>query len=159
MVSQTRIAGGKLILLLVTLSLVATPAVAQAAAQPVTTDGTDNANVEADQAGTGDDQLAGETINLHVSGADGSERAFSFEMTENGRIDDLERGAREDATVAMRTDRATFKRIAHAPDPKQKFRTAIQHGNVEMRDVDAPEDTEWDVFDSISELARSLGLS
>ena len=159
MVSQTRIAVLQSVLLLATLSVVATSAVAGAAAQPVTTDGTFDANVEADPADAGADELAGETINLHVSYGGGPERVFSFEMTENGRIENLERGVREDATVAMRTDRATFERIAHASDPEQKFRTAVQHGNVEVRAVDAPADAEWDVFDSISEVARSLGLS
>lgn len=159
MVSQTRIAVLQSILLLVILSLVATPAVAGGAAQPATADETVGANAEVDPADAGDDELAGETVNLHVSNGGGSERVFSFDVTEDERIENLERGPREDATVEMHTDQSTFERIAHAPNPEQKFRTAIQQGNVEMRDASAPDDDELDVFDGVSELADALGLS
>jgi hypothetical protein len=156
--SQTRIAVLQSILLVVALSLVATTVVAGTAGQPTGMDGTVYANAEANATDGSGESLAGETITLHVSGGNGAEQTFSFEMTENGRIDGLERGAREDATVEMRTDRQTFERVAHAPNPERAFRAAIERGDVETRIADDADDAEWDVFSGVEELARSLGL-
>ncbi|MCU4802038.1 hypothetical protein OB920_16795 [Halobacteria archaeon HArc-gm2] len=161
MQSQTRIAVLQSIFLVVALSLVGVPALAGTAVQPTGMDGTVSANAEADatNGSGGGESLAGETVTLHVSSGDGIERAtFSFEMTENGRIEGLERGARENATVEMRTDRQTFERVAHAPNPERAFRAAIERGDVETRVADDADDDEWNVFSGVEELARSLGL-
>jgi len=146
-------------LLVVALSLVAVPAVAQVRGQSAGAGHGVDANAEADATDGGSESLAGETVNLHVSGGDGADGAtFSFEMTEQGRIAGLERGARADATVEMRTDRGTFERIAHAPNPERAFRTAVERGAVETRVADDADDEAWNVFDGVEELARSLGL-
>lgn len=159
MQSQTRIAVLQSILLVVALSLVGVPALAGTTAQSNGMDGTGYANAEADAAGGSGESLAGEAVNLRVSSGDGVAGAtFSFEMTEKGRIAGLERGAREDATVEMRTDRQTFERVAHAPNPERAFRTAVERGHVETRVADDADDADWDVFNSVEELARSLGL-
>lgn len=158
MVSQTRTAVLQSILLVVALSFVAVPAVAQGAGQSMVAD-------ERVGAGAGTESLAGETVNLRVTAADGAERTFSFEVTEDERIEDLERGPREDATMGMHTDGATFQRIAHAPNPERKFQTAVERGAVETRSADASDaadasdEADDDVFDDVAELARSLGLS
>jgi hypothetical protein len=146
-----------LILLVVSLTMIATPAVAQASVQPELSGNSFAAEVEADGAGTGSDRIAGETVNLHVSGG-GGDATFSFAVTGDGRIEELERGARDDATVSLATDRATFKAIAHAPNPEQQFRTALEDGDVSARRDDVQENEEWDVFGDAEELARSLGL-
>lgn len=159
MQSQTRIAVLQSIFLVVALSLVGVPALAGTAVQPTGMDGTVSENAEADATNSSGESLAGETVTLHVSSGDGIERAmFSFEMTENGRIEGLERGARENATVEMRTDRQTFERVAHAPNPERAFRAAIERGDVETRVADDADDDEWNVFSGVEELARSLGL-
>ncbi|SFR87825.1 hypothetical protein SAMN05216559_0411 [Halomicrobium zhouii] len=158
MQSQTRVAVLQSILLVVTLSLVGVPALAGTAAQSPEMDGTVAANAEANATDGGNESLAGETVTLHVSGGEGTERVFSFHVNESGGIEGLERGAREDATVTLRTDEKTFERIAHASDPERAFRTAIERGDVETRIADDAADAEWDVFESVEELARSLGL-
>lgn len=139
-------------------AMLATPAVAQAPDQADLAADRVSENVDAGGAGQAAERLAGETINLHVTGADGSERTFSFEVTENSQIEDLERGAREDATMEMYTDNSTFQEIAHAPNPEQRFRATVERGDVETRVTSSPDDAEWDVFSGVEELARSLGL-
>lgn len=158
MQSQTRIAVLESILLVVALSLVGVPAVAQGAGQSMGVGQGVYANAEANATDGGGESLAGETVTLLVSGGDGTERVFSFHVNESGGIEDLERGAHEDATIEMRTDEKTFERIAHTSNPERAFRTAVERGHVETRVAGDSDDAEWDAFESVEELARSLGL-
>lgn len=168
MLSQTKITGTTVVVLVVALSMVATPAVAETQQQPDWVDetfadsstmvSTYNENVDADALGTAGGQLAGETINLDVTAADGSTATFSFEMTEDLRIENLDRGPREDATMEMHTERSTFEAIAHAPNPERKFRTAVEQGDVEIGGVGVVNSAKWGVLNGVAEFARSLGL-
>jgi hypothetical protein len=90
-----------------------------------------NANVadaRADMSGptrTVYNQLNGRTVNVYVHGTDVT---YSFQMTQSGRITDLQQGSRGDAQVAMYMTRDTAERLTGSAEPVGRFVTAVQNG-------------------------------
>ncbi len=71
------------------------------------------------------DQLNGRTVNVYLHGTD---VAYSFRMTDDGRVVDLQQGTRDDAHLAMFLTRETAERLTSADEPVHRFVTAVQTG-------------------------------
>jgi hypothetical protein len=71
------------------------------------------------------DQLNGRTVNVYLHGTDVT---YSFRMTDDGRVVDLQRGTRDDAHLAMFLTRETAERLTSADEPVRRFVTAVQTG-------------------------------
>jgi hypothetical protein len=74
----------------------------------------------------------GEIVNLHVVAPGGEEGVVSFHLTDDNRIRDLRAGPREDATIRIEMEKATFDRIAGADDPGAEFEQALEDGEVSV---------------------------
>jgi hypothetical protein len=89
-----------------------------------------NENVDAGDAGLAGDQLKGETVNLVVADANGTDASYSFEIDDQLRISDLDDATRDDATLRMSTDRGTMDSIVDAEDPSTRFQNAITSSDI-----------------------------
>ena len=129
-------------LVLAAAGAVATPAVAQSdqpdwAVQMFDDMGpmveTYNENVNASDLGPGANQLRNENVNLVVDDpANGTAASVSFRMDGDLRIQELELGTRDDATIRMSTDKATMDRIIASGNPVNAFNDALTPPNAEI---------------------------
>lgn len=103
-------------------------------------------------------QLAGERVNLFVSDPSG-EGAFSFRTDANLRIEEFERGSREDATVRMETDRETVDRIADADEPMGEFQEAVVDGSVTISGIGTVNEVKWGVLNWFRGVGAFFGLA
>lgn len=75
------------------------------------------------------------TVNLHVSDKDGSRAMYSFRMDKRGRMVDLKRETRADASLRMITTRQTINDIAEAGDRPAAFRSAVRQGDIRFEGI------------------------
>lgn len=102
--------------------------------------------------------LASERVNVIVTTADG-EAAFSFETDGTGRIEGVDRGPRDDASVRMETDPETVDRIAEASTPVTEFHRAVKDGDIAIRGIGRINRIKWRILTGVSdvlEIARAL---
>ena len=91
-----------------------------------------NANIDNVSLGVAGGQLANHRVNLYVT--DGDERLVaSFYMDGDNHITDVQRGAHEDASLRMATDRDTVESILASQTPAAYFRTAVADDRVVIR--------------------------
>lgn len=76
--------------------------------------------------------LANRMVNFEVTDTDGQTATFSFETDEDLRISELRQGVRDDATLTMKTDRATMNDILDSSNPAQELKTAIKNRAITM---------------------------
>lgn len=110
-------------------------------------------NEEGPELGLAGGLVTGSVVNFHVTAADGETAVFSFRLTEDNRIEDLRAGARSDADIRMRTDKATFDRIATAESPGAAFREALASREIRIGGRGPVSGVFWGVVN----LLRSLG--
>lgn len=89
-------------------------------------------NEEDPALGLGGDLLTGNVVNFHVTDETGAEAVASFRLTGENRITDLRAGPRDDASIRLSTDRATFDRIAAADAPGRALVRAMESGEVRV---------------------------
>ncbi|MFC7098268.1 hypothetical protein [Halobaculum marinum] len=80
-------------------------------------------------------QIENKRVNIYVSDA-GETAVYSFRMTGDGKVRDLQQGAHEDASIRMETDRATMESIAAANSPQQamdRFETAVRDNDIRIK--------------------------
>lgn len=157
----------RVLLLAVAMTLVASPVAAQAADQPDWAEeayddsksmvSEYNERVDSETLGPASGQLKDEVVNLHVTAADGSEATFAFEMNDEHEIEDLQQGTRDDATLKMTTDRATYQRIASAENPASEFRSAVRGDDVKISGIGAVNGVKWGAINVAADVARGLG--
>ncbi len=70
-------------------------------------------------------QLNGRVVNVYLHGTD---VVYSFQMTTDGRITDLQQSRRDDARLAMYLTRDTAERLTGADAPVDAFVEAVQTG-------------------------------
>lgn len=109
-----------------------------------------NAEVDASDAGIAGDQLKGETVNLVVTAANGSQASASFRMDSELKIRDLAQGTRDDATMKMTTDRATMERIIESETPASSFQNALQNGDITIDGLGTVNAVKWVVINLLA---------
>jgi hypothetical protein len=82
--------------------------------------------------GAAGDFARGEVVNLHVVAPGGEEGVVSFHLTDDNRIRNLRAGPREDATIRIEMEKATFDRIATADDPGAAFERNLEDGEISV---------------------------
>lgn len=91
-----------------------------------------NQNTEGLDLGPLSSQIENKRVNMYVS--DGGETAvYSFRMTGDGKVRDLQEGAHEDASLRMETDRDTMESIAASTDGQQaanRFADAVRDDDI-----------------------------
>jgi len=155
------------LLLAVAVALVASPVTAQATDQPDWAESAyensssmvDSYNdaVSASDLGPAADQLKGEVVNLRVEGDDGSTATFSFEVTDDHRIEGLQQGTRDDATLKMTVEKDAYERITSAEDPSAAFKSALRSGDVGISGIGAVNGVKWGAINVAADVARGLG--
>jgi hypothetical protein len=92
-------------------------------------------------AGTGKVEFPGhwlvrdQRVNLYVEAADGSEAVYSFTTDERLRVAELEQGERDDATLHVRTTKATLERVASEADRAAAVRRALVSREIRVERV------------------------
>ncbi|MEA5407134.1 hypothetical protein VB773_05770 [Haloarculaceae archaeon H-GB2-1] len=115
-----------------------------------------NEQVEGKDLGTAAGQLKGEKINLVISDGQTAEVAtFSFRMDNELRITELKKGARDDATLEMATNRQTVQKINEANSPGFVFRNAIKSRDISINGVSTVNKIKWTVINGVG---GALGL-
>lgn len=113
-------------------------------------------NEEQPDIGLGGGFATGNVVNLHVTNADGEEAVVSFRLTEDNRITDLRAAPRDDATIRMATDRATFDRIANARSPGEAFARALDSGDIRISGIGLASSLVWAVVNLLRDVQDLL---
>lgn len=108
-----------------------------------------NARVDARSTDRVGRQLRGEVVDFRVASGDGTVTA-SFRIDETGRITELRAGSRADATLRMRTDAETVRRLARADDPVGAFRRAVADDDVRITGIGPVNWIKWAILDLLA---------
>ena len=100
--------------------------------------------------------LDGERVTFVVEPAMGTPSVVSFRTTDDARIVDLRAGAHADATVRLRTDAATARRLFTAENPRRAFATALLEGDISVRGVGPTNRVKWGVRSAVLEAVRAV---
>lgn len=102
-------------------------------------------------------QLANERVNIRVDTDDG-EQWYYAETGDDARVEDLERGQGDDATVRVTTDAATLDAIRSADDPAAAALDAYDSGDVRISGVGVVDSVKVEVVKAAVSVGRFLGL-
>jgi hypothetical protein len=116
-----------------------------------------NANVDPGDFGLLAGQLQGQNVNLVVDDpANGSEASVSFTLDDGLRMQEVELGPRDDATIRMDTDKATMDRIIASDAPETEFRTAVIDDDITISGVGAFAAIKWAVVTIVADVLRGI---
>jgi uncharacterized Zn-binding protein involved in type VI secretion len=115
-----------------------------------------NQAIDGREPGTVDGQLSTETVDFYVATDDG-EAVFSFRTTEDTRIEEFQRGPREDATVRMETDEETVERMTDSGTPAREFRRRVIDGDIVIRGIGPVQAVRWQIINGLKHLWRAFG--
>ena len=102
-------------------------------------------------------QLQGEKVNLVVDDpANGTEASVSFSMNDDLQMQELALGTRDDATIRMRTDKATMDRIIAANNPVSEFRLAVRDDDITISGIGTVSVVKWAVFNVVGDVLRGI---
>ncbi len=115
-----------------------------------------NENVNAEDLGVAASQVRNERVNLVVTDSDGSQATASFRLDSELKIQELQQGTRDDATMKMSTDRQTVDRIVESNNPSRAFQNAIQNGDITIDGIGTINAVKWVVINNAANLIRSF---
>lgn len=115
-----------------------------------------NESADASEAGALGDLLDGETVNLYIESTRGPPAVVSFRTTDTARIVDLRAGERANATVRMRMDEQTARRLLTADDPYRVLTAALVRGDVSTRGIGIGNGLKWGVRGIALGIVRAL---
>lgn len=94
-------------------------------------------------------QLRAEVVVMRAESGD-QPLSVSFRIDENGRITELRPGERADATLLMRTDAETVRRLSRADEPVDAFRRAVASDDVRLSGIGPVNWIKWAVVDLVA---------
>lgn len=116
-----------------------------------------NENVDVDDFGFVAGQLQNEKVNLVVNDpANGTDASMSFRLDGELRMQELELGTRDDATIRMNTDKVTMDRIIAANDPASRFISAVHNDNITISGIGTVALVKWLVVNIIASVLRGI---
>ncbi|MEF8973666.1 MAG: hypothetical protein V5A15_02145 [Haloarcula sp.] len=116
-----------------------------------------NENVDASDFGFVAGQLQGENVNLVVDDpANGTEASVSFTLDNELRIQELELGTRDDATIQMSTDKATMDRIIASGNPSTEFKNAVLNDDITISGIGTVSQVKWAVINIVGGVLRGI---
>jgi len=119
--------------------------------------GTYNENVDASDFGFVAGQLQGENVNLVVDDpANGTEASVSFTLDNDLRIQELELGTRDDATIQMSTDKATMDRIIASGNPSTEFKNAVLNDDITISGIGTVSQVKWAVINIVGGVLQGI---
>jgi hypothetical protein len=116
-----------------------------------------NANVDASDFGIMAGQLQGENVNLVVDDpANGTEASVSFTLDTDLRMQELELGTRDDATIQMSTDKATMDRIIASSGPSTEFKNAVVDDDITISGIGTVSQVKWAVINIVGSVLQGI---
>lgn len=116
-----------------------------------------NENVDADDFGFVAGQLQNQKVNLVVDDpANGTEASVSFRMDGDLRMQELELGTRDDATIRMSTDKATMDSIITSDSPVAAFREAVLDDEITISGIGTLNSVKWTVVNIAADVLRGI---
>lgn len=116
-----------------------------------------NANVDADDFGILAGQLRGENVNLVVDDpANGTEASLSFTLDNELRMQEVELGTRDDATIRMSTDKATMDRIIASDAPETEFQSAVVDDDITISGIGVVDSVKWMAVNIVADVLRGI---
>jgi hypothetical protein len=116
-----------------------------------------NANVDPDDFEFMAGWLQDQNVNLVVDDpANGSEASVSFTMDDDLRMQEVELGSRDDATIRMDTDKATMDEIIASDAPEMEFRAAVHNDDITISGVGAFATIKWAVVNIVADVLRGI---
>jgi hypothetical protein len=116
-----------------------------------------NANVDASDFGIMAGQLQGENVNLVVDDpANGTEASVSFTLDTDLRMQELELGTRDDATIQMSTDKATMDRIIASSGPSTEFKNAVVDDDITISGIGTVSQVKWAVINVVGGVLQGI---
>ena len=114
-----------------------------------------NANINASELGMAADQLRNQNVNLVVTDvANDTTATVSFRMDSQLKIQELEQGSRDDATLEMSTDKATMDSIIAADNPAVAFQNALTppDSDITISGIGVINEIRWAIINVIASL-------
>ncbi|MDR9430431.1 MAG: hypothetical protein RI568_06985 [Natronomonas sp.] len=116
-----------------------------------------NENVNRDDFGFMATQLQDQDVNLVVDDpANGSEASVSFTLDDDLRMQEVELGPRDDATLRMDTDKATMDEIIASDSPEAEFRFAVVNDDITISGIGTFAMIKWVVIDVVAVVLRGI---
>lgn len=100
-----------------------------------------------------------EQVNLYIDGSDRAPSVVSFRTTDQPRITDLRAGERANATVRVRMDARTARRLVNAERPGRVFARAFLNDEVSVRGIGFLNRLKWSVRNIVFAISRLLADS
>lgn len=97
-----------------------------------------------------------EQVNVYIDGTDRSPSVVSFRTTDQPRITDLRAGERANATVRMRMDERTARRLVNAERPGRVFARAFLNDEISVRGIGLLNRLKWSVRSIVFAITRLL---
>ncbi|MDR9382120.1 MAG: hypothetical protein RI560_10700, partial [Natronomonas sp.] len=96
-------------------------------------------------------------VNLVVDDpANGSEASVSFTLDDDLRMQEVELGPRDDATLRMDTDKATMDEIIASDSPEAEFRFAVVNDDITISGIGTFAMIKWVVIDVVAVVLRGI---
>lgn len=116
-----------------------------------------NENVDADDFGVFAGQLQGERVNLVVDDpANDTEGSVSFRLDGDLRMQEVELGTRDDATIRMSTDKDTMDRVIASDAPETEFQNAVVDDEITISGIGTVNRVKWTVVNTVGGVLRGI---
>ncbi len=115
-----------------------------------------NENVAAENLGVLGTYLDGERVNLHILRRDGETAVVSFRTTETTRVRDLQAGPHPDATVRIRVDESTARRLLDSDRPAQAANQAFLNDEITITGLGIYNTIKWGITSAVVFLVRLI---